>query len=77
MRKSEEISQEIKLIDNRILTYEHYLHLRNSAQIEVTDRITQIDFPEMEKKALEVYREILLTHWSLEYKKEQEVLNEQ
>lgn len=72
MRKSEEISQEIKLIDNRILTYEHYLHLRNTGQIEVTDRITQIDFPKMEKKALETYREILLTHWSLEYKKEQE-----
>ena len=77
MSKSEEISQEIKLIDNRITTYEHYLHLRNSGQIEVTDRITQIDFPKQEKKALEVYREILMTHWSLEYKKEQEVLNEQ
>jgi len=77
MSKSEEISQEIELIDNRIVTYKHYLHLRNSGQIEVTDRITQIDFPKLEKRALEVYREILLTHWSLECKKEQEVFNEQ
>lgn len=76
MSKSEEIVREIKLIDNRIVTYKHYLHMRNSGQIEVTDRITQIDFPKLEKMALEVYREILLTHWSLEYKKEKETLNE-
>lgn len=57
-------------------TYEQYLHLRNTGKIVVTDRITQLDLPELEKHALEHYRKLLLFHWSLEYKKEKETLNE-
>lgn len=76
MSKNEEIMEEIKLMDNRIETYRRYLNLRNSGKIEITDRLTQIDLPALEKQALEHYREILLVHWSLEYKKEKEMLNE-
>lgn len=76
MSKSEEIREEIKLIDNRIETYRRYLNLRNSGKIEITYRLTQIDLPALEKQALEHYRKILLVHWSLEYKKEKEMLNE-
>ena len=76
MSKNEEIREEIKLMDNRIETYRRYLNLRNSGKIEITDRLTQIDLPALEKQALEHYRKILLVHWSLEYKKEKEMLNE-
>ena len=77
MSKSDDIVQEIKLIDNRINTYKHYLHLRNSGQIAITDRTTEIDLPRLEMQALETYDKLLLFHWSLEYKKEQEGKNEQ
>ena len=76
MSKSDELAEEIKLIDNRINTYNHYLYLRNTGRIEVTDRITQIDLPKLERQTLAHYRELLLFHWSLEYKKEKEMLNE-
>lgn len=61
MNKSDEIVQEIKLIDNRINTYNYYLHLWNSGQIAITDRTTEID----------------LLHYQLEYEKEQEGKDEQ
>ena len=77
MSKSEEIVEEIRMLDNRIATYDEYLHLRNTGKIEITDRLTQIDLPKLEKHTLEIYRETLLFHWSLEYKKEKEALNEQ
>ena len=76
MSKIEEIREEIKLMDNRIETYRRYLNLRNSGKIEITDRLTQIDIPTLEKQALEHYRKLLLVHWSLEHKKEKEMLNE-
>lgn len=76
MSKSEEIVEEIKMMDERINTYKEYLHLRNSGKIAISNRMTQIDFPKLEMKALELYREILLTHWSIEYKCEKEALNE-
>lgn len=77
MSKSEEIVEEIRMLDNRIATYDEYLYLRNTGKIEITDRLTQIDLPKLEKHTLEIYRETLLFHWSLEYKKEKEALNEQ
>ena len=77
MSKSDELLQEIKLIDNRINTYKHYLHLRNSGQIAITDRKTEIELPRLELQALETYDKLLLFHWSLEYEKEQEGKNEQ
>ena len=76
MSKSDELAEEIRLMDDRIETYKQYLRLRNSGQIAITDRVTQIDLPALEKQALEHYRKLLLFHWSLERKKEKEVLNE-
>ena len=76
MSKSDEIAEEIRLMDDRIETYKQYLHLRNSGQIAITDRATQIDIPTLEKQALEHYRRLLLFHWSLEFKKEKEKHNE-
>lgn len=72
MSKCDEISEEITMLDNRIATYDRYLYLRNTGKIEVTDRLTEIDFPALEKKALEHYRQLLLVHWSLEKKKEEQ-----
>lgn len=76
MRKSEEIVEEIRMLDNRINTYDDYLHLRNTGKIEITDRVSQIDLPKIERHILEIYRETLLYHWSLEYKKEKEIDSE-